>query len=114
AGSLNGELTAKGTLAAPAAEVALTLRDSRWLGAALSGRGAAMVTPDRVRNADVDLTLGRNHVTAKGAFGGPGDALAVAFDARELALLSPDLKGTLRGHADVSGTFATPRVRFEL
>jgi translocation and assembly module TamB len=113
-GSINGRLTAKGTIAGPSADLAFSIRDSRWLNAPFAAKGVASVTPDRVQNADVDVTLGRNRVSAKGALGAPRDTLALQFDAPQLALVTPALNGALRGRAEVSGRPREPRIRFDV
>jgi translocation and assembly module TamB len=113
-GSINGALTAKGAIAGPAADVAFSIRDSRWLDAPFAAQGKANVTPERVQNADVEVTLGRNRVSAKGALGGARDTVALEFDAPQLSLITPALNGALRGRAEVSGRPSEPRIRLDI
>ena len=113
-GSINGTVSANGTIATREADVRLAIADSRWLDAPLAARGAFSVTPERLRHADVDLTLGGNHVVARGAFGGANDRLALRIDAPRLGGLDRRVAGLLRGTAEVSGTFRDPGIRFDL
>lgn len=112
-GSLNGELTAQGTLAGPAADLNFAIRDSRWLDAPLAGKGSLSVTSERVRNADIVLTLGGNRISAEGGLGGSRDTLTLRVDAPRLASIDPALRGRMRGTARISGSFRAPRVQFE-
>lgn len=113
-GSINGTLSAKGTLAGPALEARFVIRDSRWLGAPLAGKGTVSVTAERLRSADVEVTLGGNALAAQGALGGPNDKLAVRFDAPRLAVLNKDLLGGARGNARLSGAWRAPDIQFSL
>ena len=113
-GSINGTLKAEGTVEGPAADVTFTIAQSRWLNAPLAGNGKLSVTSERVRNADVDVRLGRNHISARGALGTPADTLAVTFDAPQPSLVDPTLRGTLRGTIQLSGAFRALRARFDV
>jgi translocation and assembly module TamB len=113
-GSLNGRIEIAGALAAEEIRVQYALDRSRLLGAALSGAGRFAYSRERVSNVDLRLALGGNSVRARGAFGNPGDALALRVDARELAVLDPRVSGTVRGQAQLSGTWRAPRGRIDL
>jgi translocation and assembly module TamB len=114
AGSINGTITANGAIASREVEAKLAITDSRWLDSPLAARGTFSIATERVRHADVDITLGGNHVTAQGAFGAPNDTLALRVDAPRLAVLDRRLQGLVRGTAEVSGSFRAPGVRFDL
>jgi translocation and assembly module TamB len=112
-GTINATLRAEGTIEGPTADVRFEVRDSRWLGAPLAGSGDVRLTTDRLSRADVTMTLGGNRLSAEGAFGGPGDALAVRFDAPRLDLIDRNLSGRVQGTARVTGNFSAPLVRFD-
>jgi translocation and assembly module TamB len=114
AGRINGTVNAKGTIDGPVADVQFAVRDSRLFDAPLAGKGAVSLAGERLRHMDVDVTLGGNHVLAKGTLGTPEDTLAVAFDAPNPGLLVADLQGRLRGKAQLSGAWEAPGVRFEI
>lgn len=73
-------------------------------------RGHAKFSADRrhVSNADVDLRVGPNIVSARGSFGARGDRLDWRIDAPQLAALGPGYGGVLRGTGTVSGTMDMP------
>ena len=113
-GSINGTVAATGTIDGPSAEVRLAIRDSRWLGAPLAAQGTLSLAGERLRQANVDATIGGNHVVARGAFGAPKDTLDLRIDAPRLDIFQFGLKGAIRGTAQVSGTWRAPSVRFDL
>lgn len=112
---LNGDFTARGALE-PAwrADVRFTLADSRSRGAPLAGGGAFAASPQGVRNADATVTLGANRLGAKGAYGRPGDTLALELDARNLGQLDPRTAGSLKGNATIGGTVDRPSIAFDV
>lgn len=112
-GSINGALNAKGTLAGPAVDAQFVIRDSRWLGAPLAGKGAVSIIGERLRNADVAVMLGGNSLVAQGALGAANDKLAVRFDAPRLSALDKNLQGSARGTASLTGSWRAPSIRFE-
>ncbi|MGH8599049.1 MAG: translocation/assembly module TamB domain-containing protein [Burkholderiales bacterium] len=118
-GNVNADLSANGTLGGGiAANARFTLRKSTIAGQSLAGQGELIATTDRLERSDIALELGGNHVTIKGAFGKPGDKLAIAVDARHLdavgRALGISLGGTVHGHATVAGTLAQPSATFDL
>ncbi|HET7633544.1 MAG TPA: translocation/assembly module TamB domain-containing protein [Burkholderiales bacterium] len=119
AGNINADLSANGSLGGGiAANARFTLRKSSIGGQPLAGHGELAATSDRLERSDIALDLGGNRVTAKGAFGKPGDKLAVAVDARHLdavgRALGMSLGGTVHGRASVAGTLTQPSATFDL
>ena len=99
AAALNGTLAASGRLQPrPVVDAQFALRDSRFAGQPLAGRGELMIDWPRIPRADVQLAAGPNRLTANGAFGGPGDRLRVELAAPELGPYGLDggLAGTLQ------------------
>jgi translocation and assembly module TamB len=109
AGSLSGTLAAKGRLEPRDLELEWSLGDSTLHGHAFRSAGAARVVGQRLTQADGDVRLGANRLTARGAFGRAGDQLAVTLDAPRLQEFTP-LSGALRAHGTVSGSLDEPRV----
>ncbi len=122
AGSLDGRIKAAGTLA-PAwrvqADLALT-PGSRLSGVALAGTARGTIEPESVRDAAIDLSIGRAKITATGGVGDAGDRVAVMLDAPDLAEFVPfapaamaqSLSGALRAKATITGL--PPRAGIEL
>lgn len=113
-GAISASLHAQGLAQDPSARVEFAIRDSRWLGAPLSGKGIAKGSMQRLAQVDVALFLGANRLTAKGAFGGKADSLAVRIDAPELGLIGRQVRGQVHGAAVLSGTFQAPSVRLDV
>lgn len=124
---LNATLSASGRLRAagsgpgaqprPVVEAQFALRDSRLADQPLTGRGELGIDWPRIPRADVQLAAGPNTLTARGAFGQPGDSLQVDIDAPALAPYG--LEGSLTGRLRLAGTpsqatlaaeLATPRL----
>ncbi len=114
AGSINGTLSAEGAMKGPEVFAKFSIRDSRWLNASLSARGEIALAGERLRNADIDATLGGNSLVAKGALGAAKDTLTVRFNAPRLAIVDPSLQGVARGNVQLTGSWRTPGVRFDI
>jgi translocation and assembly module TamB len=115
AGSINGSFDADGRLG-PAWRGALNLAllPSTLGTSPLTGYAKIAADARHVSNADVDLRLGPNFVTAKGSFGAGADVLTFRIDAPQLNALGPDFAGVLRGAGTVSGTMEAPAVNAAL
>lgn len=116
---LNADVKARGQLApAVAADVEFVLRDSRFAGRPLTGRGKLQLAPGRLAHSDIALDLAGNRLTAQGAFGRAGDVLALSIDAPRLASLAtgPDMTigGRIKGDVTLSGSFAQPAGKVDL
>ena len=98
----------------PTAEVAFSLRDSRFDSKPLTGEGRVKLLADRLAQADVTLNLAGNRARAIGAFGRRGDQLLIAIDAPRLAALGHGLAGAIKGEAVLVGTLAQPAGRIDL
>jgi translocation and assembly module TamB len=108
AGSLSGAVVAQGRLAARDVELKWSLGDSVLYGHTFRSDGAARIVGERITQADGDVRLGANRLTARGAYGRPGDELAVTLDAPRLEDFAP-LAGSLRARGTLSGSLDNPR-----
>jgi translocation and assembly module TamB len=72
---------------------------------ALAGRGEIDLAGERLRKADIELAAAGNQLSAKGAFGAPGDRLTVSIAAPKLDLLG--VAGDLAGVVVVGGGLKT-------
>jgi len=84
------------------------LSGSSFRGSALAGRGALTLTAGRISEADAELRLASNRASARGAFGAPGDRLALTVDAPDVAALGGEFRGSLALDAQLSGTQERP------
>jgi translocation and assembly module TamB len=108
-GSLNGSFTASGhTGANLGGKINLALQDSTLAKSPLWGHATLAGDKRHVAEADVDLHLGPNVATARGAFGTPRDTLNWRIDAPQLAALGPEYAGVVRGSGTLSGTMDMP------
>ncbi|HVJ11386.1 MAG TPA: translocation/assembly module TamB domain-containing protein, partial [Burkholderiales bacterium] len=109
AGSLSGTLSAAGTLEPRRVDLAWDLADSTLYEHVFQSKGSARVAGQRVAQADADLRLGANRLSARGAYGRPGDELALTLEAPRLEELAP-ISGSLRARGTLSGSLDNPRV----
>ena len=109
AGSLSGSLNAKGRLAPRDVDLEWSLGESELYGHAFRSAGTARLVGQRVAQAEGEVRLGDNRLSARGAYGRPGDQLAVTLDAPRLEQFTP-LVGALRAQGSVSGSLDNPRV----
>jgi translocation and assembly module TamB len=112
-GDLNFAFVTSGTLAQGiAGEAKLDISPSTLAGQPASGRAFVSGSRERIANADVDVTIGEAHVTARGSFGRAGDAIDIAFRAPNLSVIAKPfdvaLAGRAEGTARLTGTFASP------
>jgi translocation and assembly module TamB len=109
AAQINARLKAAGKLSPqPVAEANFVLQDSRLAGQPLSGEGRLTVAWPRIPRLDIRLAAGANRLTAQGAFGQPGDALAVDLNAPQLGPYG--LEGGIDGRLELSGKPDHPRL----
>jgi translocation and assembly module TamB len=111
--AINASMRADGVADEPAARIEFAIGESRLLGAPLAGEGVVEGSRVRLAHADVTLALDANRLTAKGAFGGEGDSLALELDASRLGVVDERIRGRVRAAAVVSGSFQVPRIRFD-
>lgn len=108
-GELSGELEADGLLGeAPRADARWTIEPSTLAGRPLASRGRARFAPDRVTQVQAEARYGPAQLSARGAFGGRGDALSLAVAVDRLEDVAPDLGGRLRAEGTLTGTWAQP------
>jgi len=113
AAMLNGRLAASGRLQPrPVVEAQFQLRESRFAGQPLTGRGDLVIDWPRIPRADIQLVAGPNRLAARGAFGQPGDILGVDIEAPALAPYGAE--GSLNAHLRLGGTLAQPTLAGEL
>src|ERR687895_366580 len=116
AGSLSGSVDASGRLGGERRiDAKWKLRDSTLYGHVFHSEGAARVSGMQVSRVDAEVRLGANRLTARGAFGRPGDELAVALDAPRLEEFAPAAgsvraRGTLSGPLDKIRAVASARI----
>jgi translocation and assembly module TamB len=103
AGELSGSLAAAGRLDPRHIDMNWNLRDSTLYDHVFQSEGAARLSGNQVREVNAELRLGGNRLTARGAFGRPGDELAVALDAPRLEQLAP-LTGSVRARGTLTGS----------
>ncbi len=80
----------------------------------LRGRVRGRFSADRVDDADILLSAGRNTLRATGSNGAPGSVLEVVLDASEPSLLLPGFAGQVNVAASVTGDLRTPVARFSM
>src|SRR6185503_1352189 len=112
-GDMNFTFAVSGTAAEPAGgEARIEIAASTFAGMPASGRVAVAGDRQRIARADVDVTLGESHVSAKGSFGGRGDAMDVTAHAPNLSTLARPFgvaaAGSLDANARLTGTFHSP------
>lgn len=117
AGNINGEFAVNGSAAGTAAlrgTVDLKLLDSTLSNAPLWGTVHVAADQCHVGEANVDLHLGANVLSARGAFGATGDVLDWRLDAGALGALGTGYGGTLRGAGSIAGTLQAPSLTASL
>jgi translocation and assembly module TamB len=113
AASINARFKTTGKLAPrPIIDASFALQESLLAGHAFTGQGSLRVDWPHIPQADIALHAGPNHLTARGAFGRPGDALAIDIDAPQLA--SYGLEGGISGRLDLGGSVQKPQLTANL
>jgi translocation and assembly module TamB len=112
-GDLNFTFVTSGTIAnGVAGEAKLDIAASTLAGQPASGRLYVSGNRERIASADVDITVGETHATAKGSFGRAGDAMDVTLRAPNVSTLAKPFGVALAGRVEASGrltgTFASP------
>lgn len=112
---IHARLAAQGTLTPqPTARIEFELAPGRWRGHTLGGSGRLRLSPERLDEIDMAVTLGDNALRVQGALGHASDRLTWQARADTLAQLAPDLRGSLRAAGELRGGIAAPAVSFEL
>ena len=102
---LNGAADLRGTLSPNwHMQVRATITQSRFRGSPVEARANFEAAPNVVRAIDADIRVGDNRARATGSIGVQGQALEVAFDARNLAQIDPRAAGRVSGKAKIEGT----------
>ncbi|MGE5523750.1 MAG: translocation/assembly module TamB domain-containing protein [Rhodospirillaceae bacterium] len=113
-GSISGRLDVEGALEREEVRVRYALDRSQLLGASLAGNGTLAYARQRITAAHLQLTWGGNRIAADGAFGAPGDTLAVRIDAANLAIADKRVAGAVTGTMQLSGAWRAPRIQADL
>lgn len=109
AAQLNARLRADGQLTPKRKiDVHADLADSRLAGQPLQGRVDVKIDDRHLRHADIELTAGANRLKLLGAFGRPGDHLALDLDAPELAPYGGE--GGIQGKLTLAGSLPSARL----
>ena len=110
AGDINGDFDVDGRAGAGAwsGAVKLALAPSTLSNAPLWGHANLRADQQHVADADIDLHVGPNLVTAKGGYGLRADHLDWRIDAPQLQALGPDFSGALRGNGSLTGPADAP------
>ncbi len=113
AASINGSISASGQLSPkPEAALQFAVADSRYRGKRLHGGGKVRVSPGHIWDSDIALELGANRLSARGAFGAPGDRLDWRLEGGELAAFAAKLGGRLNASGTLQGSVAEPSGTF--
>ena len=81
---------------------------------ALRGRVRGQFSAERVEDADILLSSGRNTLRATGSNGTPASVLEVVLDANEPSLFLPGAAGQLNAVASLTGDLRAPVAKFNL
>ena len=108
AGSLSGAVIAKGRLKPRQIDVKWSLADSVLYGHTFASDGSAHIGEGHISQAEGDVRLGANRLTAKGGYGRLGDQIAVTLEAPRLEEFTA-LAGSLRARGTLSGSLSNPR-----
>lgn len=110
---INASFKSEGKLAPhPLLSASFELKDSQLASKPLSGRGRLSIDWPRIPQADIELLAGPNRLHASGAFGRPGDRLAVDLEAPQLSPYG--LEGGISGRLDLAGTAQQPQLAARL
>lgn len=113
AAQINASFKADGHLDPRAVvDASFTLKDSRVANQPLSGQGRLAIAWPRLPGIAIELVAGANRLSAKGAFGQPGDTVVVDLDARQLAPYGLD--GGITGRFDLTGSVRQPKFSGQL
>jgi len=81
---------------------------------ALRGRVRGQFSAERIEDADILLSSGRNTLRATGSNGTPASMLEVVLDANEPSLFLPGAAGQLNAVASLTGNLRAPVAKFSL
>ena len=94
------------------------LNNSTWVGVPAKGNvDMSFDAPDKLTARVLDITVGANHIDAKGALGVSTltqDRLTVNVNAPNLAQLQFGFGGSLVGQADLTGSLTKPRGKVDM
>ncbi|MBV8466084.1 MAG: translocation/assembly module TamB domain-containing protein [Burkholderiales bacterium] len=107
-GDLNGKIQLTGTLNPLAVRTDWKIANSRINGRGLSGQVVASWRPGRLESTNVDLTLGANHLVAKGGFGTSDDSLRIDALMPSLAEIGTGFAGRVDAKLTLAGNLHRP------
>jgi translocation and assembly module TamB len=96
-----------------AGSVSFNFENSKLAAQSVSGDGLVKFNANQTKG-NVDLKIGDNFLSAHGAFGKPGDRLQLDIIAPELAQIETGISGAFNLKANLSGSFSSPAIRFEM
>lgn len=106
---LNLDFAADGTLAdTPSLRLSWEFHPSTVEGRPLGGKGRIELDGEHLVDGDILIDVAGNLVSARGAWGRPGDAVAFEIDAGNLGALGYELAGRARADGTVSGSRTEP------
>lgn len=94
------------------AKAEFQLAESQLVGMPFKGAGRFHASPQGMRDTDVQLSVGENHLLLQGALGQRGDELRLEADFAQLAALG--LGGSLKAQATLAGSLADARFKGNL
>jgi translocation and assembly module TamB len=110
---INARFTAKGKLQPrPVITGSFELLDSKVADHALAGHGQLSVDWPSISLADVTLTAGPNQLSAKGAYGRPGDSLDIVIAAPQLSPYG--IEGGFSAQFKLAGSVQQPEISGQL
>ena len=118
-GEISGALKASGRLGGGrSVRAQVEIARSRFAGLALEGHADLVADDAHLGRIEANVAMGESRASASGAFGKPGDALAVKFSSPDLAPIGKAFgfkaAGRVDGDALVEGTYAAPYGRVAL
>lgn len=112
--NLNARFMAKGQARPLLAAVDITIAESQFREQPLTGTVRAGIRPDRIKDALLDVRLGRARVQAKGSLGQPGDRLSFDAEVPNARLIDPQARGSVRLAGTAIGTFREPAIELDV
>lgn len=112
---LNAQLTLTGNLSPePAGLLSFKFEKSQFAKQPVAGHGDIDFANIGRAKADVELSIGSNHLRAQGKIGAPDDRMHLEITAPVLAQIGFGLGGALNLQGNFGGTLTSPALQFDL
>jgi translocation and assembly module TamB len=85
------------------------IKESLLEGERFTSRGTGHFSANRVTKADMEARFGSARARVRGAFGNPGDQLALEIEVPRIEDFAESIAGSLRASGQLSGTWDTPQ-----